>query len=59
MIAPTRLVEASGPDGRDFNEAIASITTSDQDFCAAAGEDLERILRALDQAAAPGGTPKS
>ncbi|MFI9584245.1 hypothetical protein ACIHCQ_20940 [Streptomyces sp. NPDC052236] len=48
LIAPTRLIEESGPDGREFDEAMLSITEGDQEFCAAAAEDLERILHALE-----------
>ncbi|MEV6783812.1 hypothetical protein [Streptomyces sp. NPDC051098] len=47
MIAPSRLVENSGPDGTMFNEAALAITTNDQEFCAAASEDLEAILQEL------------
>ncbi|WP_327683179.1 hypothetical protein [Streptomyces sp. NBC_00467] len=47
MIAPSRLIEKAGPGGALFNEAALSITTSDQEFCAAASEDLEAILREL------------
>ncbi|MFF8291522.1 hypothetical protein ACF068_20145 [Streptomyces sp. NPDC016309] len=47
MILPTRLLEESGPDTRDFNEAVARITQSDQDFCAATVADLEIILAAI------------
>ncbi|MET9670122.1 hypothetical protein ABZY19_32975 [Streptomyces sp. NPDC006475] len=47
MIAPSRLIEEAGPGGTLFNEAALSIATSDQEFCAAASEDLEAILREL------------
>jgi hypothetical protein len=48
MIVPTRLIGETGPDARDFNEAMAYITKSDQDFCAVTAVDLERILQSLD-----------
>ncbi|TGB07354.1 hypothetical protein [Streptomyces sp. MZ04] len=50
MIAPTRLIEQAGPDGSKFNEAMVNITEEDQEFCAAAREDLFRILEALESA---------
>ncbi|MWA14001.1 hypothetical protein [Streptomyces sp. BA2] len=50
MIAPTRLIQQAGPDGSKFNEAMVYITEEDQEFCAAAREDLSRILEALESA---------
>lgn len=53
MMLPTRLLHKSGPDMSDFIEAVATITRTDQIFCATTAEDLERILSAID-AASPG-----
>jgi hypothetical protein len=50
MILPTRLLHEVGPDTRDFIEAVATITRTDQSFCATTAEDLEKILSAIDAA---------
>ncbi|MGY0018354.1 hypothetical protein [Streptomyces sp. cg35] len=50
MIAPTRLVEDSGPAGELLNEAAVAIARDDQGFCAAAQNDMIRIIDALGQA---------
>ncbi|MGX5184158.1 hypothetical protein ACWKT5_15370 [Streptomyces avermitilis] len=49
MIAPARLIDQAGQGGEFFNEAVASITEHDQEFCASAEEDFMQIFIALEE----------
>uniref|UniRef100_A0AAU2VQE7 Uncharacterized protein n=1 Tax=Streptomyces sp. NBC_00008 TaxID=2903610 RepID=A0AAU2VQE7_9ACTN len=59
MIVPSRLMQESGPDGANFNDAMDVIRESDQEFCAATAEDLENIFRKLTEAPSIDGSPSA
>ncbi|MFI5981244.1 hypothetical protein ACIBEA_10270 [Streptomyces sp. NPDC051555] len=51
FILPLRLANsATGPNGEGISEARLSIVQSDQEFCAAANEDMDLIIQAIAEA---------
>ncbi|MGW1889659.1 hypothetical protein ACWCP6_05260 [Streptomyces sp. NPDC002004] len=47
-LAPTRLLMNSGPDGVNFNQALATLSETDQEFCVTTENDLANLLQALE-----------
>ncbi|MFF3620796.1 hypothetical protein [Streptomyces sp. NPDC002467] len=46
LIFPSRLITEGGPDG-DWRDLRSDIEQNDQEFCAAASKDVERIIDAI------------